>query len=122
MKALVIGGERHGEWIDGLFEGSRMWVDIEHATRHVLRKLTWNVQDARNGNVLEAYVIYVAVHEQLQGQDEPATVQALLQALTMNEFARAHGDKQEMPHEPAAVERAATLFGVDERGTTPRQP
>jgi hypothetical protein len=104
MKLLVIGGERHGEWIDGLPDNIRIWVDIEHAVRHVVRKLTWNVLEARTGKPLEAYVIYIGVHEEISGPNEPATVQPLLQALTMNEFARAHGEAQEIPHEPAGAE------------------
>lgn len=104
MKALIIGGERHGKWIDTL-DGVRIWVDIEHAVRHVIRKLTWNIQDIRTGNVTESHVIYVAVHEQIQGPGEVETVHPLLQALAMNEFARKHGEPMEIPHEPAAVDR-----------------
>lgn len=109
MKALIIGGERHGEWVDDLFDGTRIWVDIEHAVRHVLRKLTWSIADIRTSAVTEAYVIYVAVHEQLQGPNEQEMVHQLLQALTMNEFARAHGEPQEIAHEPSAAERLAKL-------------
>lgn len=103
MKALIIGGERHGEWVDGLFEGSRMWVDIAHACRHVIRKLTWSVTDL-NGNITEAYTFHVAVHEQLQGPDEPNVVNQLLTMVTMNDYIRRHGDAQEIPKEPAGSE------------------
>lgn len=99
MRALILGGERHGEWIDTL-DGSRMWVDIHHAARHVLRKLTWNITDAK-GIVIEAYEMHVAVHEQLMGPDEPMVAQQLLQTIVMNEYARKHGERQEIPHEPA---------------------
>jgi hypothetical protein len=101
VKVLVIGGERHGEWIE-VFDGTRIWCDLARAVNHVIRKLTWNVQSLK-GEVTEAYVIYVAVHEQLQGPDEPAVVGELLRALTMNEFARAHGEAQEIPKEPAGA-------------------
>lgn len=104
MKALIIGGERHGEWRDGLPDGIRMWVDIEHACRHVVRKLTWTITSPA-GQVLEAYVIYVAVHEQIQGPEEQAVVHQLLQILTFNAFAREHGEAQEIKHEPSAAER-----------------
>jgi hypothetical protein len=97
MRALIIGGARHGEWVHTL-DGVRMWVDIANAARHVIRKLTWGITD-QEGNPIEVYVIHVAVHEQLQGPNEPNTVQQLLTMLTMNEFARAHGDKQEIPQE-----------------------
>ncbi len=102
MKALVIGGERHGEWIDAL-DGSRMWIDIANACRYVIRKLTWAV--TKGDKVLEAYVIHIAVHEQISGPGEQDVVTPLLQSLVMNEFARKHGEPQEIPHEPTAAER-----------------
>jgi hypothetical protein len=76
-------------------------VDIAHATNHVIRKLTWNVQNIADGTVLEAYVAHVAVHEALQGPNEPAVVSQLVQLLAMNAFVREHGDRQEIPVEPA---------------------
>ena len=111
MKALIIGGERHGEWVDGLFDGTRIWVDIAHAARHVIRKLTWMVTNPADGTITESYVIYVAVHEQLQGPKEPEVVQELLQSLLMNDFARAHGEKQDVPHEPAGSELVVPEVG-----------
>lgn len=101
MKALIIGGPRHGEWLDGLFDGTRIWVDIEHATKHVIRKITWNVQNITDGSVLEAYTMYVAVHEAMQGPNEPNVASQLIQLIAMNDYARAHGDRQEIPIEPA---------------------
>ena len=104
MKALIIGGDRHGEWVDVL-DGAQAWVDIRTATAHRIRRMTWNVQDVRSGAVTEAYLLYAAVHEDLLGLAEPQVVGELLRMLTMNEFARTHGEKQELPHEPTAVER-----------------
>lgn len=104
MKALIIGGDRHGEWIDVL-DGAQAWVDIRTATTHRLRKMTWNIQEVRTGTVLEAYVLYAAVHPDLVGPDEPQVVGELLRLLTMNEFARKYGVKQEMAHEASAAER-----------------
>lgn len=101
MKALIIGGERHGEWVEDLFDGSRMWIDMARATRHVIRKITWNVQNLGTGEVTEAYTMYVAVHEQMQSPQEPQVVSQLLNLLAMNAFAREHGDRQEIPVEPA---------------------
>jgi hypothetical protein len=104
MKALIIGGDRHGDWVDVL-DGAQAWVDIRTAVTHRIRKLTWNVQDIRSGAVTEAYVLHAAVHEELVGPSEPQVVGELLRMLTMNEFARTHGEKQELPHEPSAAER-----------------
>lgn len=98
-----MGGNRHGEWVD-LLDGARMWVDLQNACRHVLRKLTWAVTDIRDGSVRESYVLYVAVHEQLQGPSEMDAVTAMLNSITMNEFARTHGEAQEIPKEPAGAD------------------
>lgn len=104
MKALIIGGERHGEWVDGLFDGTRIWVDIEHACRHVIRQIIITPQDLATGQISEAYEISLAVHEGMQGPNESAVVPQLFQMLAMNEFARTHGVAQEVPKEPAGSE------------------
>lgn len=99
MKALIIGGNRHGEWADVL-DGSRGWVDIRSATTHIVRQITATVMRPTNEGMEptdEAYQIHLAVHPDLVGPHEPQYVQALLQSLTMNEFARAHGTKLEVP-------------------------
>lgn len=100
MNVLVIGGPKHGEWIE-VFDGTRVWIDIANAAQHVVRTVTSNVQDIQTGAVLEAYTLHVAVHEQLQGPTEPAVVSQLISLLAMNEYSRAHGEAQEIPKEPA---------------------
>lgn len=101
MKALIIGGDRHGEWIDGLFDGTRIWVDLEHACRHVIRQLTVTPADLNTGKVTEAWVLNLAVHESMQGPAEPGIVSQLFQMLAMNAYARTYGEPQEVPQEPA---------------------
>lgn len=101
MKALIIGGERHGEFVDVL-DGAQAWVDIRSATTHRIRVTTWNILDPRTNAVTEAYSLPLAVHEELLGPSEPMIVPQLLQLLAMNEFARSHGVAQDIPKEPAA--------------------
>lgn len=102
LKILVIGGERNGEWINGLPDGIRMWIDIEHAARHVIRPITWNLQVGTE--VTASYRLNLAVHEQLQGPNEPMVAQNLLAMVAMAEFAKAHGEPLEIPYEPAGSE------------------
>jgi hypothetical protein len=101
VKALVIGGPRHGEWIEGLPDGIRMWIDVEHAARHVIRKLTQTINEIGTGEITGAFEFYVAVHEQLQSPGEPQVVSQLLNMLAMAEFAKTHGTPLEIPKEPA---------------------
>jgi hypothetical protein len=103
MKALIIGGDRHGEWVDVL-DGAQVWVDIRNAAHHRLRQVTNNIQDPATGKVTEAWRIRLAVHEGLLGPQEPTIVSHYLTLLTMNEFYRKHGDQQDIPHEPAGSE------------------
>lgn len=104
MKILIIGGPRHGEWLDTL-DGVRMWVDLRNAASHVIRKVTSNITDVKTGEVLEAYVLNLAVHPDLTGPYEVQQAGAALQILAVNEFSRTHGERQEIPVEPAAVDR-----------------
>lgn len=108
MNALVIGGPRHGEWVD-LFDGSRVWVDLMNAASHVIRKANASVTDPVTGDVREAYVVHLAVHPDIAGRpDEPQVVGNLLNAIAMNALARAHGERQDVPHEPSAEERGGS--------------
>lgn len=100
MKALIVYGLRHGEWIDVL-DGTNAWVDIRSATTHPIRKLTWQVTNVVTSAVTEAYTMLVAVHPDLTGPNEMQVVVQLLQMLATNEFARTHGEAQEVPKEPA---------------------
>jgi hypothetical protein len=100
MKALIVYGLRHGEWIDVL-DGVNAWVDIRTATTHRIRKITWQVTNVVTGEVTEAYTLMVAVHPDLVGPNEPGVAGELLRLLAMNEFVREHGEAQEIPKEPA---------------------
>lgn len=102
MNALILGGDRHGEWVDVL-DGAGVWVDIRNAVNHRIRKMTWMINDIRNGAVTESYELFCAVHEGLLGPNEPQVAAELLRLLSMNEFVRAHGTKQEIPKEPAGA-------------------
>lgn len=101
MRALVVGGDRHGEWVDGLPDGIHVWVDIRNALNFRIRSITNHITDRPGGRVIEAYRINLAVHPDLLGPQEPQVVSALLGNLAMNEFCRAHGEAQEIPKEPA---------------------
>ena len=101
MKVLIIGGQRHGEFVDDLPDGIRGWVDIRTATTHVVRRITWAIPDQQTKLIAEAYVLHAAVHPDYQGPDEPAVAGELLRQLAMNDFMRAHGEAQEIPKEPA---------------------
>lgn len=99
MKALVIGGERHGEFVDVL-DGAQVWVDIEHAVTHRMRRVTNTITDAQ-GHVKEVYTLDLAVHEGMLGPQELNYTMASLSTLAMNAFTREHGTAQEIPKEPA---------------------
>jgi hypothetical protein len=118
VKILIIGGQRNGEWVDGLPDGIRGWVDIRSADTHIVRRITWTITDMEN-KVVDAYVLHLAVHPLMTGPEEQAMAGQMLNMLAMTEFARAHGDKQEIPEEPAVEDRApsspAALFGPDGR-------
>lgn len=103
MNALIIGGDRHGEFVDVL-DGAQVWVDIRNAAHHRIRSITNTVTvEMPDGTVkvTEAHTLYLAVHERLLGPDEPNTVQGLLTRMAMNAFTREHGVHQEIPQEPA---------------------
>lgn len=104
MRALIIGGDRHGEFVETL-DGVQAWVDIRSATTHRLRQITNMisvVQPDGKYRVTEAHALNVAVHEQLVGRpDEMQIVQAALQIIAWNAFTREHGTHQEIPREPA---------------------
>jgi hypothetical protein len=116
VKILIIGGPRNGEWVDELPDGVRGWVDIRSADTHVVRRITWTITDM-DGKVIDAYVLHLAVHPLMTGPNEQTVAGQMLNMLAMAEFARAHGDRQEIPEEPAAADRApnspAGLFGPD---------
>lgn len=107
MKALIIGGDRSGEFVDVL-DGAQVWVDIRSASHHRIRSFTNMVtvpQSDGTQRVTEAYVLHLAVHEALLGPDEYVMVREIVTALAMNAFTREHGVAQEIPQEPSAAER-----------------
>lgn len=107
MKALIIGGERNGEFVDVL-DGAQVWVDIRNAANHRIRPFTNMVvipQPDGTRKVTEAHVLHLAVHEALLGPDEFAMVQQMVTSLAMNAFTREHGEHQEIPQEASAAER-----------------
>jgi len=111
MKALIIGGARHGEWQDVL-DGSQAWVNLRDASTYRIRRAHSAITDMATGAVKEAYVVPLAVHPDLAGPDEPAVVGQLLNALAMNEFARAYGERQEVPKDDPQPPRAPLAEGV----------
>lgn len=96
MKALIIGGDRHGEWQDVL-DGVQAWVNLRDASTYRIRKAHSAITDEATGRVKEVYVVHLAVHPDLTGPKEPQVVGQLFNAIAMNEFARAHGEPQEIP-------------------------
>jgi hypothetical protein len=113
VKTLIIGGPRHGEWID-VMAGVRGWVDIRTATTHIVRGIKWAINDLNTGEVTEVYDLRLAVHPDLVGPTEPQTVPQLLSMLAMSAFAREHGE----PVELAVPDTAAELFGPDGKPVT----
>ena len=100
MKALIIGGERHGEMVE-LLDGTKVWLDIERATQHRIRTVTNHITEAATGKVIQSFALYVAVHQDLLGPYEMQQVQVALNILSMNAFFREHGAEQAIPEEPA---------------------
>lgn len=102
MKALIIGGRRHGEWQDVL-DGSTAWVDIATADTYRIRKVNWGINDMMTGEMKELYLVRLAVHPDLTGPGEAQQVTHLLSMLAMSEFVRAHGEKEKTPDTPAEL-------------------
>lgn len=100
MRALIIGGERHGEMVE-LPDGSKFWLDIARATQHRIRTVTNHITEAATGKVIQSLTLNVAVHQDLLGPYEMQQVQVALGVLSMNAFFREHGDEQTIPEEPA---------------------
>lgn len=115
MKALIIGGDRHGEWQDVL-DGSTAWVDIRTATTFPIRKLSWEVTRIGQGGpelTGEKYKVQLLVHPDLTllgQQGEQQVVTQMIQMMAMNLFIRTHGEPIEAP---AVPETPAGLFGPD---------
>lgn len=105
MKALVIGGERHGEFVDVL-NGVQAWVDIRSASTYRVRKLGVAVMRPADQGMEptgEAYQLILAVHPDLTGPNEPVMVQQILQAFVMNDFARRHGEPLNIPDDQGGI-------------------
>jgi len=96
VKALIVGGERHGEWQDVL-DGSTAWVNIRTADTYRVRRVNWGINDFVTGEVKEVYYLHVAVHPELTGPGEQQRVPQLLSLLAMSAFVRAHGEKDQVP-------------------------
>lgn len=99
MNALIIGGHRHGEFVDVL-DGVQVWVDIRTGTTHRIRRVTNTMTDGE-GKVVGAYAMHLAVHQDALGPEEIQIVTAALSTLAMNAFYREHGEELEIPKEPA---------------------
>lgn len=115
MNALIIGGDRHGEWQDVL-DGSTAWVDIRTATTFIMRKLAWEVTRlGAQGMELtgEKYSVRLLVHPDLAAGgaiQEQQVVTSMIQMMAMNTFIRLHGE----PKDPEPVpDTPAVLFGPD---------
>jgi len=114
MKALIIGGERHGEWVDVL-DGAGAWVDIRTADTFRIRKLGWEVTRIGQGGpelTGEKYKVVLAIHPLVATGDalEQQIVTQMIQMMAMNLFIRTHGE----PVDPEPVpDTPAGLFGPD---------
>lgn len=100
MNALIIGGHRHGEFVDVL-DGAQAWVDIRTGTTHRIRPVT-NTITNEAGKVIGVYLMHLAVHQDALGPEEAQIVTVALGTLAMNAFYREHGEELEIPKEPAA--------------------
>jgi hypothetical protein len=118
VKALIIGGQRHGEWIDTL-DGTNAWVDIRTATTHRIRKLNWAPADPITNQPSAVYVIALAVHPDLTiggEQQEQIVVTEVVKAYAFDYFFRAEGEKQDLPEQKIEVpDSPAGLTGPDGR-------
>jgi hypothetical protein len=117
MNVLVIGGHKHGEWME-LPDGAQAWVDLETATTHRIRKLGWGITElGEEGMELtgENYDLCLAVHPDLTLNGpvfEQQVVTQMLQMMAMNAYVRTNGtrraqDATKVPDSPAG------LFGPD---------
>lgn len=97
MKALIIGGRRHGEWVD-LLDGAQAWVDIRSATTHRARKISWWVTD-ENNRPTDCYKITILVHPEGVGPNEADIVGEIIRIMAMTEFFRTNGHREDVPIE-----------------------
>lgn len=118
MKALIIGGPRHAEWLD-LIDGATSYVDLRTAQTYPIRGIKWAIPD-QFGQPAELYDLRVAVYPDLMQagpQAEQAQVTQGLNAVTLTEFMRRHGTRLPLASDPApeVPDTPAELFGADGR-------
>jgi hypothetical protein len=109
MRVLIMGGTRHGEWLE-LMDGSASYLDLMTAETYPIRAITWVTQE--NGGA--AYRVSIAVHPSLTNlppQAEQQQVQDALFRMTMSYWMANFG---ELTTPAAAVPPSpAALFGPD---------
>jgi hypothetical protein len=117
-KVLILGGDRHGEWVD-VFAGSSGWVNIRTGDTHRIASMKWAVTDpGPDGTpvVVERYDLKMAIHPRVAAdQQSLAIAQAAVQQLAMTEFMRQHAITLPAAETVPAPDTPAPLFGPDGR-------
>jgi hypothetical protein len=106
MRTLIMGGPRHGEWVETI-EGVRTWLDIVRAETYVIRAITW-VAAPSDGGDGSSWRVSIAVHPSLTGLPtgvEQEQVQAALFRMTMTHWMAEFGTPTDIepPASPAAL-------------------
>lgn len=118
MKVLIIGGDRHGEFVE-LPDGAQSWVDLAHGDTYRIAGMRWGVTDpGPDGTpvVTERYKLRLAIHPRIQA--DPAAMAIAdegVKILAVTEFMRAHAEALEPDVLPSAPDTPAPLFGPDGR-------
>lgn len=118
MKVLIIGGDRHGEFIT-LPDGAQSWVDLAHGDTYRIAGMRWGVTDpGPDGTpvVTERYKLLLAIHPQIQTHPAAmAVADEAVKQLAVTAFMREHAQQLEPDVQMKAPDTPAPLFGPDGR-------
>jgi hypothetical protein len=112
MRVLIMGGDRHDEWIE-LMDGSPTYVDLRTADTYPIRAINWAITGT-DGHAGRFWRVMIAVHPsltRLPPQMEQEQVQGALFRMTMTHWMETFGTEQPMsdpvPNSPASLFDAA---------------
>jgi hypothetical protein len=114
MKALIMGGDRHGEWVE-LDEGSAAFFDLRHAATYPIRAIWWTMPGAE-GEPARLWKVYIAVHPDLTVRGrrfEQDQTQGALFRMTMTFWMEEYGELQPVDESQLVPDSPSPLFGPD---------
>lgn len=111
MKVLIMGGERHGEWLE-LLDGQPSFVDLRTADTYPIRAINWATANP-DGTPAGFWRVMIAVHPSLTRLPAPVEqeqVQSALIRMTMTYWMQTFGTEQPLSDPDRAPSSPAALF------------